>query len=330
METCIILNMNGRQRFLATLSYQDKDRLPCLEEGIRDDVRLAWERQGLPPGADLAELFAYDIRQEIEFDLDPLPGTQKWPESMQELESFKRLLNPDDRRRIPKKALRSIPAWRERTFPLILRVQRGFFLSLGVENWRHFNRAIELTKDEPELVADILHLQGDLSARLVGRFLEKVTVDAALFSEPIGGNHGPLISPKMYRELVLPSFQPILDALRKYEVKIIIVRTYANPRPLIPLFLEAGINTLWAVEAPPAEMDYLQLRREFGKELRLIGGIDTDALHTGRQAIQKAVRRLAPLVADGGFIPLLDGRVREEVSFADYMYYRKLLVEIAT
>jgi len=32
-----------------------------------------------------------------------------------------------------------------------------------------------------------------------------------------------------------------------------------------------------------------------------------------------------PLVADGGYIPLADGRVREDVPFDNYLYYRKLI-----
>ncbi len=34
-------------------------------------------------------------------------------------------------------------------------------------------------------------------------------------------------------------------------------------------------------------MDYRDLRREFGVDLRLIGGIDLDALHRGRNAIRE-------------------------------------------
>jgi len=34
------------------------------------------------------------------------------------------------------------------------------------------------------------------------------------------------------------------------------------------------------------------------------------------------------LLEDGGFIPLADGRVREDVTFDNYMYYRKLLESI--
>jgi len=118
--------------------------------------------------------------------------------------------------------------------------------------------------------------------------------------------------------------------LDRHNVPVRIVRTYANPRPLVDLFLEAGFNCLWAVEAPPEEMDYRSIREQYGPDLRLIGGIDTDTLRQGRDAIQQAVNHIAPLVKEGGFIPLLDGRVRDDVDFSAYLYYRELLKEITS
>jgi hypothetical protein len=76
-------------------------------------------------------------------------------------------------------------------------------------------------------------------------------------------------------------------------------------------------------------MDYRDLRREFGRDLRLIGGIDLDALRGGREAIRSELEeKVPPLLADGGYVPLADGRVREDVTFSDYSYYRQLLKEI--
>ncbi len=48
-----------------------------------------------------------------------------------------------------------------------------------------------------------------------------------------------------------------------------------------------GFTCLWACEVNRAAMDYRDLRREFGVDLRLIGGIDLDALHRGRNAIRE-------------------------------------------
>ena len=39
--------MTTRQRFHETMSYGKPDRVPYLEEGIRQDVLRAWYKQGL-------------------------------------------------------------------------------------------------------------------------------------------------------------------------------------------------------------------------------------------------------------------------------------------
>ena len=45
-------------------------------------------------------------------------------------------------------------------------------------------------------------------------------------------------------------------------------------------------------------------------------------------AVADGASVLPPLLASGGFIPLADGRVREDVPFDNYVYYRRLLEEI--
>jgi uroporphyrinogen decarboxylase len=137
----------------------------------------------------------------------------------------------------------------------------------------------------------------------------------------------------MYQDLMLPGLQPIYAVAERFHVPVTILRTYAHPRPLLPLLVSAGINCLWAVEAPPDEMDYLDIRREFGKDLRLIGGIDTDILREPSPeqrpaAIRAALDRVAALVEEGGYIPLLDGRVRDDVRYEDYLFYRQELRKI--
>ena len=159
--------------------------------------------------------------------------------------------------------------------------------------------------------------------------LKDVTVDAVLFSEPIGGNDGPLISPQMYEDMVLRNYEPVLNVLNKHGVETIVFVTYANARVLVPSILKWGFNCLWACEVNVEAMDYRDLRREFGLDLRLIGGIDLDALRRDKEAIRREVEeKVPPLVADGGYVPLADGRVRADVPYENYVYYRKLLERV--
>jgi uroporphyrinogen-III decarboxylase len=211
----------------------------------------------------------------------------------------------------------------------MLYVHRGFFQTMGVRNWRSFNDAMVLLIDQPDLVRKRMQIQGEFAARLCDRILQEVEVDAVVFSEPIGGSDRPLISPQMYEEFVLQNYEPVLEVLRHHNVATICFQTFANARILIPSILKWGFNCLWACEVNIEAMDYRSLRREFGRELRLIGGIDLDALREDKEAIRWEIEEKVPaLIEEGGYIPLADGRVRADVRFENYVYYRQLLEKV--
>ena len=321
--------MSSRERFRETMAYGTPDRTPYFEEGIRKEVIKAWRRQGLSKKAELSEMFPSDRRERMEVDLTPRPGLKRWPTNMAELHTFQQHLNPLDKKRLPKKWSKQVRNWRERDHVLMLYVHRGFFQTMGVRDWRRFEEVIYLLIDQPELVRRMMAIQGEFSARLTETVLAEVQIDAAVFSEPIGGNDRPLISPRMYEEFVLKSYEPVLNVLNRYNVETIIFQTFANAKILIPSILRWGFNCLWACEVNIEAMDYRGIRRDFGRDLRLIGGIDLDALRKDKEAIRREIEtKVPPLIKDGGYVPLADGRVREDVPFRNYVYYRKLLEKI--
>jgi hypothetical protein len=321
--------MNSRERFRETMRYGRPDRVPYFEEGIRDEVLKAWQKQGLPRDANLSQMFPSDQRDEILVDLEPLPKLKRWPTSRPELEALRRSLDPDDPHRLPSQWPKRVRAWQTRDRVLMLRVHRGFFLSMGVRDWGRFTEVVRLLIDDPAFVREAMAIQAELAARLAERVLGEVEIDGAVFTEPIGGNDGPLISPRMYEEFVLTSYKPVFDVLSRHGVETIVFRTFANSRMLIPSILKWGFTCLWACEVNIEAMDYRDLRREFGHDLRLIGGIDLDALRRDKEAIRREIEeKVPPLVADGGYVPLADGRVREDVPFENYVYYRRLLEKV--
>jgi hypothetical protein len=321
--------MHSRERFNRTMNYELADRPPLFEDGVRDNVLQLWRTQGMSKKSRLEALFSFDKREEFEPILDPLPTPSYWPRTSTGLKKLTNHLDPEDPKRFPADWVRKTIAWKNRDYPLILRIHNGYFLTLGVHGWRRFTDAIQLLVDNPVLINEWMNVYAEFSTRMATKILADVDVDAVLFSEPIGGNHGPLISPKMYSSLVLNSYQSILEAIKQFNVPTIIYRTYANTRVLLPSVVKAGFNCLWACESNPQAMNYSDIRSEYGRELRLIGGIDSDSLRQGQYEIQKAVLDTVPaLLQEGGFIPLADGRVREDVSFENYVFYRKLLESV--
>lgn len=324
-------NMNSRQRFLNTMHKGDSDRVPLFGEGIRSGVFKKWKQKGIRTEKDLARVFAYDRREEIYLDLDPHPSLEKWPTTLAELDNLRASLDPDDPKRLPDNWRKRVKGLGKRDYPLMLRVHEGLFLTLGIMGWDRFEEVMYLLTDAPDFVSELMNLQGEFAARLADRILQDVSIDAIVFSEPIGGNDGPLVSPKMHEEYVLKSLQPLMEVIERHGIETVILRTYANTRLILPGAVKYGINCLWACEVEPSAMDYLDIRREFGDDLRLIAGIDLDTLLGDKESIRREMERVVPPLLDqGGYVPLLDGRVREYTPFDNYQFYRKLLGEMVS
>jgi hypothetical protein len=322
--------MNSRTRFLETMRFGRPDRVPYFQEGLRDEVLQTWVSQGLGSPSELVSMFPIDGREEVEIDGYLHPGFIRWPNSIIGLGGLRRRLKPNESR-LPEGWRKKSNLWRTREEVLMLEVHHGFFLTMGVNDWKRFHQVMEALTDRPDYVLAVMHIEAEMVAILVERFLSEVQIDAAIFSEPIGGNNGSLISPRMYEKFVLSTYRPVLDALNRHGVEVIILRTYANARVLIPSMLKFGINCLWACETNAEAMDYRSMRGEFGRDLRLIGGIDLDMLREGKEAIRREIEeKVPPLLEQGGYVPLADGRVRVDIPFENYLYYRQMLEEVTS
>src|SRR4030042_628726 len=144
--------MNGRERFNQSLAFVPANRPPLFEDGIRQEVLQHWHLQGLSKKVSLESLFSFDHREEIEPNLEPIPTPTHWPKSMDGLRKLSTRLDPDDPKRLPEDWDDKVETWKKRDYPLILRVHRGYFLSMGVHGWHRFADAIQLLVDKPKLV----------------------------------------------------------------------------------------------------------------------------------------------------------------------------------
>jgi hypothetical protein len=317
--------MNSRERFLAILHGDRVDHPPLFPEGIREEVLEAWQTQGLPAGSDLEDLFTYDPFEQLDPDVYPSPEISDWSDPQRLLPLLRRRLDPEDPRRLPDGWKKRVKVWKERQHPLFLRIHPGLFLSLGIEDWRSFAPAMLRLVDQPDTVRQILGIQAEFAARLAEVIFRQVEVDGVIFSEPIAGNHGTLVSRQMYRSFALQSYAPVFEVLREHQVPAVIWRSYANPLSLLPEVVQFSFNVLWLCELPPGALRPAQVRQLVGSKMTLIGGIDSDVLRQDQRAIRQALVEVLPLVEGGHFIPLADGRVREDVPFENYAFYRREL-----
>jgi len=165
----------------------------------------------------------------------------------------------------------------------------------------------------------MVEFNADFLLALIERALGDVQFDYFNFFEDCAGKGGPLFGPEIFRRFFMKPYKRITDRLRR-----IWVDSDGDPEVLVPLWMEAGINCFWPLEQASG-MDPVRLRKKFGKDLALCGGLDKRELAKGRDAIDRELHaKIPPLMESGGYIPHVDHAVSPEISYADFMYYMEL------
>jgi uroporphyrinogen decarboxylase len=186
--------------------------------------------------------------------------------------------------------------------------------------------ACTLFHDEPAWAAEMVEFIADTMIAVCCRALETVQVDYFLWHEDYAFKTGPLLSPRIVKKFLAPHYRRVNDFVRSHGVDIIFLDSDGDPRLLIPLLLESGINGLLPLEAA-ASQDPVALRKEYGHDLLLWGGIDKRELTGDRKAIDaELLRKVEPFLQDGGYIPTIDHSVPPDISYDNFLYYmdRKL------
>ena len=317
--------MTSRERFLRTLAGEPADRPPLGGEGIREDVREEWAKQGYPVDGDLVKDFAIENWETVQPEL----GHHRfWLTSYgEDNDAFERTAT--DARRYPEDWDKCVSRCRDRAFPVGLNMSRGLLLTLGVEAWRSLTPVLYAVRDDPDRVAAIMDDAGRFALDVLDRAFSEIEFDYVLLREPIASNYAPVIGPWSFRATCERAYERLIGHAIRRGVRWIVFQSYGNATPLVPEALRVGCNVYWAGEVGLAGTDYLDLRRRFGGELGLIGGIDAALLERDISGMESELRRLVvPLVRGARYLPLLDGRVRANVPFSRYAAYRAELRKI--
>jgi hypothetical protein len=177
--------------------------------------------------------------------------------------------------------------------------------------------------DYPDMVEDMVETACVLVEDYLDQVLGAIDFDYACGWEDICFKNGPIVSVDFFRRIVVPRYERISRKLRAAGVDVWYTDCDGDIRQLLPYFLQGGINCMFPFEVNssghPAE-----LLREYGRELRIMGGFDKMALREGPQAIKRYMETLVPCVERGGFIPFCDHRCPPDVKPDDYLYYLDL------
>jgi uroporphyrinogen decarboxylase len=353
--------MTDLERFHACMEYQPVDRAPFWASGGWPETVERWKKEGYDPDrfepASVADRKAWFggwfhpnppfERKVVQEDADhvvyinhegilmkemrnnprsSMPQFLKFPvETREEFRTFwKERMRPDLPARIGPDWKAKLKDRRARPVPFIIISDRwgGFFGPLrnlvGVEG------LCMLFYDDPAFVEEMMDANADFIIAMMSQILDVIDIDAFGFWEDMAYNHAPLISPEMVRKYMLPRYKRVTEFLVGRGIKYIGLDSDGQIDSLIPIWMDAGLNFLYPFEVQ-CGMDVVEVRRKYGRGLRIWGGVDKRALARGPAAIDADLARLKPLIDEGGYIPHTDHSCPPDISFENYCYYLEQL-----
>jgi uroporphyrinogen decarboxylase len=233
-----------------------------------------------------------------------------------------------------------------------LREADGRFITQGMVGGYMYLRALMGPEDVlyafhdmPDLIHTMMERWTELMDRGLAAIQSELELDQIAIGEDICYKTGPLISPDMIREFLLPYYQhvvfrararqsgtagwhggPPLQGLTTNRHLYFYVDTDGYAPSVLPLYLEAGMDVMMPFEVASG-CDVVEVGRQY-PDLVLAGGIDKRVLASGKEAIDAHLRHiLPPMVERGGYIPMCDHGVPDNVSLENYLHYRRRMCE---
>jgi uroporphyrinogen decarboxylase len=319
--------MNSRERLLRVLSGTGGSAPPRYESEFPEDTAREWRRQGLPAGVAPEEYFNLDPRENLPVQWRRMGRGKFILRNEKDLARFRRAYNPASRGRMPRNWKGKVKEWAEREHALSVSPwNEGLLQVIGIGDWASLADAFFAMHDQPAVVeAAMDHYAGYLEG-LLDRVLEGVSVDYSVFYSPIASNHAPVVSPETYARFAIPALRRVVERLERHGVRYHFIWASGQIRPLIPLWLDAGINGFVIRQVRETGLTYSRIRGEFGRDVRFFGGIDWRSIVAGRDSTDRELEStVLPLLDEGRYVPHLDDTVRAQIPFADYAYYRERL-----
>ena len=234
---------------------------------------------------------------------------------------YKPRLDPDWPLRLPKDWAERSQRWQDPQRSELV-VLPGGSLYGWLRNWMGVENLSYVLYDDPAWFEEMVTTVADCIIGTLRRALAtSVQFDACGMWEDMAYRGGPLISPRHFKQFLSPHYRRIADLLHQHGVDVIWLDCDGDIAALVPLWLEAGINCMFPLEVGAWGADPVKYRQQYGKDLLMMGGFDKHILQGNKAGIAHEVKRLAPLVEEGGYIGFCDHRVPPDVPLENYCCY---------
>lgn len=341
--------MTSHERFARMYAHQEADRVPIID-GPWSATIERWHREGMPDNISYVDYFDLDHVASIGVDNSPRYEAKTLEETDEyrvhttawgaTLKNWKHaggvpqfldftIISPDawrqakarmtpTRDRIPWDHLKAhYRTWRERGYW----IQAGLWFGFDVtHSWTvGTERLLIALIEEPEWCVDMFNHFLDVSLVLLDMVWDAgYTFDCVNWPDDMGYKQSQFFSVNTYRHLLKPVHQKAVDWAHAKGIKTHL-HSCGDVNPFVPELIEIGIDALNPLEVK-AGMDPIHLKRTYGRDLVLHGGINA-VLWDDLEAISAEMQRTIPVLKEsGGYIFSSDHSVPSSVSLDGFRY----------
>lgn len=155
--------------------------------------------------------------------------------------------------------------------------------------------------ESPAFAHDLLDRICEVNLDLVDQACQH-DFDCVRFGDDWGAQQGLIMGPDFWRAFIKPRMARMIDSCHS-RGKTVFLHSDGDIETIIPDLIEMGLDILNPVQ--PDVMDIYAIKREYGKDLTLSGGVSVQQLlpHAPSDRVREEIRRLKREIgAGGGFI----------------------------
>jgi uroporphyrinogen decarboxylase len=265
-----------------------------------------------------------------EFDVSYLRNavdfvTRRWircpVESREDWEQMKTRYDPADPGRFPDDFEARCKEAAQRDDVLTIAFSGPFW---QMREWCGFEGLCMLMLEDPGFVEEMAAFWTEFVSALLERTLAHVVFDVLSISEDMAYKGKAMISPSMIRTFCRPSWDRWCAQVHAAGVPLVDIDSDGYVGEIIPIWLESGVSVCDPMEVA-AGNDLQSYREKFGHAMAFKGGVDKRCIAAGGNSIRDELRRVDPVLRDGGYIPGCDHGVPSNVTWPDFVDYSRQL-----
>ncbi len=154
----------------------------------------------------------------------------------------------------------------------------------------------------PETAAWLLGKAAAFAVYLARGACDRFTLDWLWTGDDVGGQQAMIVSPQRWREAIRPHLAGIFAAGKEHNLPVA-YHCCGAILPIIPDLIDIGLDVLNPIQCNCPGMEPLSLKREFGRHITFMGGVDTQELlprGKAEEVFRETSRLIDGMTSDGG------------------------------